>query len=294
MNFMTTLFQTLLFAPANHPRKVAKALNLPVDVVIIDLEDACANDEKEKARHDVLKFLKQPRSTKAYVRVNSVSTSYFYKDITTIISPELDGIVLPKTESENDLIIAEWIISVVEKEYKLPFQSIDLIPLIETAKGVSNIKSILRNKGRVNRVAFGAGDFTNDIGMIWSKSGEELLSSRSQLVVESRAANIESPIDTVYVDLEDQETLAKETRLAKTLGFQGKLLIHPQQIDVVKEIFQPNKEEIEHAQKIIKAFQQAEASGSASIRVGKQFVDYPIVYRAQKILDLAQHNSQKL
>lgn len=280
--------QTFLFTPANHFRKIEKALQLSVDAIILDLEDACAKDEKEKARGDVRRYLDQPRIPKAYVRVNAISTPYFFDDMNHVVCSSLDGIVLPMVEKKEDLIIADWFLSSLERKYKLPDQSIDLMPIIETAKGISNLSSILKNKKRVRRVAFGAGDLTNDTGMNWSKSGEELLSSRSKVVIESRAAELEPPIDTVYIHLADQEGLAKETKMAKHLGFQGKALIHPQQIDVVKAVFAPTEEEIKQAQEIVLAFKKAEESGSSSIRVGDQFVDYPIVYRAQKTLDLAK------
>lgn len=278
------MWQTLLFAPANHFRKVEKALQLPVDAVILDLEDACAVNEKERARDDVPTFLKQSRKPKAYVRVNAISTPFFFGDMHKVVCRELDGIVLPMVESAEDLTIADWLLTALEKERDLPSRSIDLIPIIETAKGISNLASILKNKKRVRRVAFGAGDLTNDTGMYWSKSGEELLSTRSKIVIESRAADLEPPLDTVYVDLEDEEGLANEAQMAKNLGFQGKMLIHPRQIEIVRQIFTPTAEEIERAKEIVEAFREAEQSGSSSIRVGNQFVDYPIVYKAQKIL----------
>ncbi len=281
-------FQTFLFTPANHFRKIEKALQLEVDAIILDLEDACAKDEKEKARGDILRFLKQPRIPKAYVRVNARSTPYFFEDMSEVVCPYLDGIVLPMVENEEDLVIADWFLSSLEQKYKLPEQSIDLMPIIETAKGISNLSTMLKNKKRVRRLAFGAGDLTNDTGMNWSKSGEELLASRSKMVIESRAAELEPPIDTVYIHLSDQEGLARETKMAKNLGFQGKALIHPQQIDVVKAVFKPTEQEIKQAEEIVAAFKKAEESGSSSIRVGDQFVDYPIVYKAQKTLALAK------
>lgn len=283
-----SILQTLMFTPANHHRKVEKALQTKVDAIILDLEDACAIDEKEKARKDIIPFLKKPRVSKAYVRVNAISTRFFYDDVTEIVCPELDGIILPMVETGEDLIIADWLLSSLEQKSGLPHESIDVIPIIETARGISNLKEILKHKKRVRRVGFGAGDFTNDVGMSWSKSGEELLSSRSAVVIESRAAGIEAPIDTVYIHLSDDEGLAYEAKMAKNLGFQGKFLIHPQQIEIVRSVFSPTEEEIERAKEIVAAFQKAEESGSSSIRVGNQFVDYPIVYKAQKTLQLAE------
>ena len=278
------MLQTLLFAPANHYRKVEKALSLPVDVVIIDLEDACAIDEKIGAREDVIRFLDQPRVGKAYVRVNAISTPFFFEDLRSIVSSNLDGIILPKVESPEEMTIAEWYLSSLEVQKDLPPESIDLIPIIETAKGLSNLKSILAHKNRVNRIAFGAGDFTHDTGMVWSKTGNELLYARNLIVIESRAADLEAPLDTVFVDLNDDEGLAQETKHAKELGFQGKFLIHPKQVEIVKQAFAPTDDEIKEAEEMVRAFEEAEKTGSAAIRVGNRFVDYPIVYRAQQLL----------
>lgn len=283
-----TVLQTFLFTPANHHRKVEKALQSTADAIIIDLEDACAIDEKERARKDVVEFLKKPRVPKAYVRVNAISTPFFYDDMNEVVSSRLDGIILPMVETAEDLIIADWLLASLEKKLDLPERSIDLIPIIETAKAISNLKEILKHKKRVKRIAFGAGDLTNDTGIFWSKTGEELLAIRTNVVIESRAAGLEGPIDTVYIDLADQDGLAAEAKMAKNLGFQGKMLIHPQQIDVVRRMFSPTEEEIKRAEEIVRAFKEAEASGSSSIRVGNQFVDYPIVYKAEKTLELAK------
>lgn len=202
----------------------------------------------------------------------------------TIVGENIDGIVFPMVESSIDIQIFEWYLSTLEKEKNLPVGKIDVIPLIETAKGVSNISEILKHNNRVKRVAFGAGDFTNDLTMIWSKTGEELLYARSKLIIESRNAGIEAPIDTVYIDLADHVNFRNETVRAKHLGFQGKLLIHPQQIKDTMEIFAPTDAEIEQAKKIIKAFKMSESIGNSSIKVDEQFVDYPIYNKAMKLL----------
>lgn len=287
MEVKEEMFQTLMFTPANHPRKVEKALTLPVDAIIIDLEDACAESEKEKARMEIPTYLNMVRSTKVYVRVNAISTRFFFNDMRTVVNNGLDGIILPMTEDPNDLTIADWLISSLEKETGLSEGSIDLIPIIETAKGVSNLKSILQNKKRVKRIAFGAADYANDTGTLWKSSGEELHYVRSSIVIESRAAKIEPPIDTVFADLENQEGLRQEAFVAKNIGFQGKFMIHPKQIDTIKAVFRPSDEEILRAIEIVEAFELAEKQGSSSIRVGNQFVDYPIVYKAKKTLEIA-------
>ncbi|WP_180271281.1 HpcH/HpaI aldolase/citrate lyase family protein [Fredinandcohnia onubensis] len=282
------MFCTLLFTPANDNKKILKALNLDVDVVILDLEDACALNEKEKASSEINYFASLPRNNRLYIRVNGIKTPYFFKDMQNVVSKDIDGIVIPMLEEPNEICIIEWYLSNLEMEQNIPLGSIDIIPIIETARGLGNLREILRFSKRIKRIAFGAGDFTNDIGMEWSKTSEEVLYARSKIVLESRIANIEAPIDTVYIDLNDIEHFKNETKHAKKMGFQGKLLIHPNQINPAKKIFAPSLSDIEQAKKIMKAFELAEKNGSSSIKVDGQFVDYPIYYKAVKIINLAK------
>jgi len=173
----------------------------------------------------------------------------------------------------------------LEREFGLGERSIDLIPIIETARGLRDIDAILASGTRVKRVAFGAGDFTLDVNMIWSRNEAELSYARARIVTASRAAGIEAPLDTVWVDLQDQEGLEASARTALAYGFQGKMCIHPNQIAVVNRVFTPSAEEIAFAERVAAAFAKAEAEGVASIQLDGQFIDYPIVYRAQRVLE---------
>jgi citrate lyase subunit beta/citryl-CoA lyase len=196
--------------------------------------------------------------------------------------------VLPKVETASDLKTAEWLLQSLERERGLPEGGIDLIPIIETALGFSNIASIARAGTRVRRIAFGAGDFTLDVGITWSADETELLPYRSAFVVESRAAGLEPPIDTVWVALKDPDGFRRSVQRAKDLGFQGKMCIHPDQVPVVNDCFRPGEAELAHARRVIEAFADAERNGLAAIQVDGQFVDYPIVYRAQRLVARAQ------
>jgi len=282
------MYCTLLFAPANDKRKVLKALNFYVDVVILDLEDACAESEKEKASSEIYKFSSLPRRNKLYVRVNGIKTPHFFKDIQNIVTDGVDGIILPMMEDPSEIKIAEWYLTNLERERDFDIGSIDVLPIIETARGLENLREILKVSQRIKRIAFGAGDFTHDLGMEWSKTGDELLYARSKIVMESRIAGIEAPIDTVYIDLKDTEHFKEETLKAKKMGFQGKLLIHPSQISFTKDLFAPTTQEIEDAKKIIEAFEFAERNGNSSIRLNDKFVDYPIYFKAKKIIEHVQ------
>ena len=282
------VFRSFLFAPGNHVRRVEKALTLGADAVILDLEDAVANAEKAATRAAVVEAFRRPRRCQGYVRVNSLGTQWCHGDFLAVASAGVDGIVLPKVESASDLKTAEWLLKSLERERGLPEGGIDLIPIIETALGFSNIASIARAGTRARRLAFGAGDFTLDVGLTWSIEETELLPYRTAFVVESRAAGLEPPIDTVWVALKDSDGFRRSVQRAKDLGFQGKMCIHPDQVPVVNDCFCPSQAELAHARRVIEGFAEAERKGLAAIQVDGQFVDYPIVYLAQRLIARAQ------
>lgn len=280
------IFRTFLFAPANHPRRVEKALQLDADAVILDLEDACALSEKVASRSKVVEAMRRPRSCLGYVRINPLTTDFAFGDIYSVVQSDLDGIVLPKVESANDITTVDWMVSCLEKERGLPLGNIDILPIIETGRGMANLAEILGCESRVRRVAFGAGDFCLDMNLQWSRDEEELLAYRSQVVLMSRHAGKEPPIDTVWINLQDTEGFAESARKALRMGFQGKLCIYPDQVPVVNSVFTPTDEQVVRARKIVGAFEQAEKEGSSSFQLDGQFIDYPIVYAAQKLLAL--------
>jgi len=277
--------RSFLFAPGNHARRVANALSLDADAVILDLEDAVATAEKPAARGAVAAALTQPRRSRVYVRVNAADTEFCYGDLVAIVRPGLDGIVLPKVESATALATIDWLLAQLEGEQDLAPRAIDLIPIIETAGGLTNLDMILAAGTRVRRVAFGAGDFTLDVNMAWSRSEAELSFARARIATASRAAGIEAPLDTVWVDLADEEGLEMSARAALGFGFQGKMCIHPKQIAPVHLVFTPGEGEVAFAERVVAAFAEAEAAGSAAIQLDGKFIDYPILYRAQRVLE---------
>lgn len=286
------VLRSLLFAPANHGRHASKALASSADGTILDLEDAVAVAEKPAARIAARQLIENRSAggPKAFVRINALPTPFAYDDIHAIVVSGLDGIILPKTESAEQIAIVDWLLRQLERERGLQEGSIDLMPIIETARGLSSVREIVTASSRVHRLNFGSVDFSLDTNMTWTLSHEGILWARIQLVIASRALGLEPPIDTVFADLNDFDGLAQETAKAKSLGFQGKACIHPKQVQVVNDIFTPSQEEIAQAQQIIDAFDAAVASGSASIRVGGQFVDYPVADKARRIIELGtQH-----
>jgi len=279
-----TVLRSMLFAPGNHPRRVEKAMTLGADAVILDLEDACPIGEKIATRPVVVAALQVPRRCLGYIRVNATSTPFCFGDLHAVVAAGVDGIMLPKLESAEEVRMVEWLISQLERERGLPPGGIDLLPIIETALGLANLGAIARAGTRVRRVAFGAGDFTLDLDMSWSREEGELLAYRSAVLLASRAGGLEAPLDTVWVDLRDPEGFVQSASRGRALGFQGKLCIHPDQVSPANTAFTPSEAQVSKARAVVAAFEAAERQGSASIQLDGQFIDYPIVYRAQRVL----------
>lgn len=281
-------FRTMLFAPGNHPRKVAKVFNAGADAVILDLEDAVAIAEKPGTRAVVLEALQKPRRCLGYARVNGMETEFCYGDICAVVQPGVDGIILPKAESADQLKTVDWLITQLERERGLVAGSIDLIPIIETGKGLKALGEMAGAGTRVKRLSFGAGDFTLDMSIRWSLDESELATTRAAFVMESRAAELEPPIDTVFIHLNEDAAFQASAENVRNIGFQGKLCIHPKQIAHAHAVFTPTAHEVAYAEKVVAAFDAAEAEGSASIQIEGYFVDYPIVEKARRTLALAR------
>ncbi|MEI7873540.1 MAG: CoA ester lyase [Alphaproteobacteria bacterium] len=282
-------YRSFLFAPGNHARKVAKVFDCGADNVILDLEDAVAKAEKVATRALVVEALKRPRQGRSqcggYVRVNAFNTEFCYGDADAVIGPGLDGIILPMVERSEQIMAFDWLVGSLERERGLPLGGIDIIPIIETGKGIANARAIAAAGTRVKRMAFGAGDYTLDMNMEWTRGESELEHVRAEMVVASRAAGLEAPIDTVWIHINDLDGIANSAKRAKQLGFQGKMCIYPPQVEVVNRAFTPTEEEIAFARRVVAAFDDAEREGSSSIQLDGFFIDYPIVYKARRTLD---------
>jgi citrate lyase subunit beta/citryl-CoA lyase len=283
-------YRSFLFAPGNHARKVLKVFDCGADHVILDLEDAVAGTEKVATRALVVEALQRPRQNGAsrcgaYVRVNAFTTEFCYGDAVAVVGPGLDGIVLPMVESREQIVAFDWLVGALERERGLPPGGIDIIPIIETGKGIAQARAIAAAGTRVKRMAFGAGDYTLDMNMEWTLAESELEHARAELVVASRAAGLEGPLDTVWVHIKDLDGLASSAKRAKQLGFQGKMCIYPPQVERVNAAFTPTETEIAFAKRVVAAFEQAEREGSSSIQLDGYFIDYPIVYKARRTLD---------
>ena len=284
--------RTALFVPGNRPDRVDKAVKTSADAVIIDLEDAVVLTEKEASRSKVRDKILEHAERKIIVRVNSVDSPFFQGDLTEVITGNLACLMVPKVESAAHVREINENLLKVEKEKGIVEGSVSIIPLIESAEAVQNIFQIATEKtvpSRIYCVAFGSADYTLDMGIEITREGTELSYPRSRIAVASRAARIEPPLDTPFMmDLKDMEALKVDAGRAKQLGFQGKLCIHPNQIEPCHAIFSPAKEEILYAERVVQVFEEAEKEGSAAILLDGKFIDYPVVERARRILKVAK------
>ena len=284
------MHRSWLFAPGNHPRRAEKVFQSGADAAILDLEDAVAVAEKPAARVPVAIALARPRACAAYVRVNALSTPFARDDFAAVVVRGLDGLMLPKCESVAELEEAHALIGAQEARHGLARGSVELLPMIESARALTDLDAIAeaaRRAGRVKCLSFGAADLALDLGMTVSEDEAELDYVRHRLAIASRAAELEAPVDTVWFRIQDIAGFRACAEQSRRVGFFGKLLIHPGQVSTANEVFTPSEAEIERARKVIEAFGAAEAQGLAAIQVDGQMVDYPVVHRARRTLAVA-------
>jgi len=287
------LNRSFLFAPGNVPRRVEKALTLEADAVIVDLEDSVATGEKAATRKSVAEALSRPRRGRGYVRVNAPSSEFCYRDLVETLHRNVDGVVVPKIESAADLHAVDWLMANLEREFGAEPGTIDLIPQIETAAGVQRVDRILQARSlrpyqapwRVKRVAFGGADYAHQLGLNVGMDEAELADARARVVLSSRAAGLEGPLDSPWFHFRDAEGFARALDRSRRSGFQGRLCVHPDQLAAVNAAYLPSAAELARAERIVAAFREAEARGEAAVQVDGEMVDYPVAYRAQAMID---------
>jgi len=286
------MIRSFLFAPGNVARRVEKALTLAADAVILDLEDSVGTAEKATTRRPVAEALARPRRALAYVRVNAPSGPFCYADLVETVRPGIDGVVVPKIESAADLHAVDWLLWNLERERGLREGSVDLMPQIETATGMQRVDRIFQARSlrpyagpwRVRRAAFGAADYGHELGLAPTLDEPELADARARLVLASRAAGLENPIDSPWFHFKETEAFARALERSRRGGFQGRLCVHPDQIAPVNAAYMPSDGEIATAERIVAAFGEAERNGQAAIQVEGHMVDYPVAHRAQALL----------
>ncbi len=283
--------RTALFVPGNRPDRVDKAVSSGADVVIIDLEDAVPPAQKEEARSKVREKVVEFRDREILVRVNAIGSEFLSGDLVEIVVEGLGCIIVPKVESAEDIREIAAQLREAERRNGLEIGTVSMIPLIESARAVENVFEIMSERTGPRKLvtaAFGAADFTLDMGIEMTMEGTELHYPRSRIAVACRAAEVDPPLDTPFmIDVKDVEGLEADARRARQLGFQGKLCIHPIQIEPCHAVFSPTADEIEHAQRVIQAYEDAEARGIGAIQLDGKFIDPPIVEKSRRIVKLA-------
>ena len=276
-----------MFVPGNNPAMMSDAFIYSPDSIMLDLEDSVTMAEKDAARllvHNALKTIDYG-NTEMVVRVNPLSTPYGKKDVEAVVKAGVDVIRMPKTETAEEVVELEKEIERVEKEIGCLGRT-QIMAAIESTKGIINAYAIATASKRMMGIALGAEDYCANLKTQRTPSGDELLLARETIVVAARAAGIYA-LDTVYSNLNDMETFRKEVELIKRLGFDGKSIINPRQIEIINEVFTPTEKEIEKAKTIVAAIKEAAAKGSGVIAVNGKMVDKPVVTRAEHTIELA-------
>ncbi len=283
------VLRSLLFVPGNQPRMLEKALQLTPDAFVPDMEDSVPAEEKANARTVVASFISRLSETGRPVvpRVNSLDTGLIADDLEVVVGPDIFGVSVGKVRSSDDIEEVSRILEALEGKVGLEAGRIKLIPWVETAMAVVNAYSICAASRRVVAVAFGAEDFTNDMGVEHQGDDSVLAYPRSVTGVAARAAGVLA-LDTPYIGYKDPEGLRRDAGTARKFGFQGKFAIHPAQIGVINEVFSASAAEIEHARRVVAAAEEAERGGRGSTSLHGQAIDAPVVERARSLLEMAE------
>jgi citrate lyase subunit beta/citryl-CoA lyase len=288
--------RTALFAPGSKDRVMAKALESGADAVILDLEDSVPVAAKAEARGLVAKVIDgvaaANRSGPAvFVRVNAAATGMLGDDLLAVVRPGLDAIFLPKVETVAEVELATSYLDRYEAARSVHYRTVEIILMIESALGVYRCYDLVNASPRVASACIGVaqdGDLQTDLGCGWSVEGTELLYARSKVLLDTRAAGKLYPLDGVFSNLADEEALIKDTRLSARLGYVGRTVIHPKQIEPVRRAYAVPETEIAYYSKVVKEFEAVEKTGVAAITIDGKLVDYAMFQRAKRVLTLAK------
>jgi citrate lyase beta subunit len=281
--------RALLYIPGDDMRKIRKGINLDVDCVCMDMEDGVAINRKNEARMTIaeaLSTLDFGRSERL-VRINPVGSGLETEDLKVALSGHPDGIVIPKVETSAQL---GWVSQEIDKFYETRYGAGDtnrkrphLIAIVETARGIINLAEIAQADPGLQALIFGAEDLAGDIGAIRTREGKEIFYARSALMLHAAANNLQA-IDMVFVDFKDEHGLMVEARQGAEMGFAGKQIIHPNQVEPVQAAFTPGDDEIEQAQRILAAYRRHQEAGQGAFAMDGKMVDAPIVKAAERVM----------
>ena len=280
--------RTLLFVPGHRDRMLEKAPGSGADGLLYDLEDSVPAGDRETARTMLADALSTDHTMPRYIRVNGIADAgkdETAADLESVVLPGIDGIVLPKAQSADDIFWTSERIDVLEKDRGIEAESVDIVPMIESALGVQFAYEILNANPRVTSVIVGSaqdGDLQTDLGADWSSEGTELMYSRSRILVAARAAGIDHPMDGVFLGLDDEVGLIQDSENARRLGYRGKTVIHPKQIEPVHRVFTPGEKEFTYYRDMIAAFEYA---GENAFNFRGKMIDRAMIRKARGLLD---------
>ena len=281
--------RSLFNTPGSRPDLIEKAPNYGADAYIIDLEDAVPKEQKAEARtithHYVEDFAR--RGLLTYVRVNDASSGYLADDLAAVVRQGLVGIQLPKASAPSDVRVADELLGELERDRGLPSGSVEVVVSLETAAGIFHAHAILTAAPRVGSLVIGTaegGDLQGDLGYELSADESETLFARSFVLLAARVAGVTNPLDGVFADYRNVDGLEQTSRRARRLGYRGKKVIHPSQVEVVNRVFAPTAEEIEHHEQVLESFQAALTRGEATAVVDGKMIDYAMAETARSVL----------
>jgi citrate lyase beta subunit len=276
--------RALLYMPGDDWNKITKAATLHVDSICMDMEDGTALNRKVYARATIAKALQEIPFGKSekLARINAVGSGLENDDIATVLPAHPDGIVIPKIESAGQIQWASEIIESVELANSWPVNSIRILVVVETARGIVNLKEIAGHP-RLDALIFGAEDFAASIGATRSRAGWEVMYARSAVVTHAAAFDL-GAIDMVHIDFHDTLNLKIEAAQGAAMGFTGKQIIHPNQVAPVQEAFTPSDAAIEYARRVVATFEAHQAQGTGAYDLDGKMIDMPLLKNAQKVL----------
>lgn len=280
--------RALLYMPGDNWKMITKSITLGVDSICMDMEDGTAVNKKTEARATIAKALQELDFgvSEKLARINSVGSGWEKDDIDAVLPYHPDGIVIPKVESFKHVEWASRIIEAAELKYGWLINSIRILIGAETAKGILNLKEIASHP-RLDAIIFGGEDFAASVGATRTKEASELLYAR-QAVVVACAANDLQAIDIVTIDYKDIEALRIESQFGARLGYNGKQIIHPAQVEPAQTAFTPNDEAIAYAKRIVETFEASQKEGKGAYSLDGKMIDMPLVKNARKVLERAK------
>jgi citrate lyase beta subunit len=275
--------RSYLFAPADDPAKLVKAASSEADCVIFELEDGVALDRKEQARTQAATALGtlDCGNRLRVLRINARSTPYYEPDVHVLAVALPDIVMLPKVESAADIAALASRLNALGAAAS----EVGIIALIESPLGCMNLREIAQQSPRLAGLVFGAEDYAAAAGCVRTASGHEVLTARTMVAMAAAAYGVQ-PIDQVFTNMQDADGLASDCRLGRELGFTGKMVIHPRQLSTVNAAFAPTPGEVEHAQRVLRAFEEAKARGAGAFSLDGKMVDAPVIKQARQILNL--------